>query len=352
MIHAVLHQPQSFSTRAGLLPLVRALRAKPAWYEVTWENWQKRSWTAGQLLRKWGIRHYGSVWNGLVPYRDEWYLARQIQARGEDIVHFMWGEFAAPRHPDWFNRRGAMLVGTFHCSARRQPQVLGGYRCLHAFDRISVMSKSQIPFFLDRGYPADRMDVVLHGVDTDFFVPTADKSHSSAGALRLLLVGSTERDHDFAATVMKALADEPVTLDVLTSPINQLPYAGLGNVRLLGNLFDEELRSAYREHDLLFMPMLDCTANNAVLESMACGTPVMINRVGGVPEYVPPDCSLIMANKQLELWVGSLREVARNRSDVITWRPMVRDWAERFAWPVVADSFREFYGRANRSPLR
>ena len=323
--------------------------AKPALYDLTWECWQKRSWTAGYLLRKWGIRYYGSAWNGLVPYWDECRLARQIQAQREDCVHFMWGEFAAPRHPAWFNRRGAVLVGTFHCSARRQPQVLGKYRSLQAFDRISVMSKTQLPFFAEQGFPADRMDVTLHGVDTDFFSPAVGQRRLAPGVLRLLMVGSTERDHEFAAAVMKAMADEPLVLDVLTSPVNQAVYAGLEHVRMLGNLSDEALRTAYQEHDLLFMPMLDCTANNAVLESMSCGTPVMINRVGGVPEYIAEACNFVMPDKQLDQWVDALRDLIVNRDHLSALQPATRSWAEGFSWPRVAEQFIAFYGRAFRT---
>lgn len=345
MVYAILHHPEDFAQRSGLFPLVEAIGAKPLFYDMTWEQLQKRSWTAGQWVRNWGVRHYGSTWNALIPWRDERRLAREADATAGDIIHFLWGEFAAPREPQLFNRSGAKIVGTFHCSARRLPAVLGNYRCLQSFDRISVMSKSQIPFFVAHGFPVDRIDVTLHGVDADFFCP-AGRPHADDETLRLLLVGSTERDHDFAAAVMRELSGELVHLDVLTGVVNRSAYAGLANVTVLGRLDDVALRNAYRSADIVFMPLLDCTANNALLEAMACGTPVMANRVGGIPEYVDAEANFVFADKDMTAWCRSIRELIPRREAIAKRRAQVRTWAERFAWRTVSVQYRDFYSKA------
>ncbi len=344
MVYAILHHPEIFAQRSGLFPLVQALGAKPVFYDITWERLQKRSWTAGQWLRDWGVRHYGSTWNALVPWRDERRLARAADARAGDVVHFLWGEFAAPREPRRFNGHGSKIVGTFHCSARRQPQVLGNFRCLQNFDRISVMSKSQIPFFVSRGYPAERINVTLHGVDTIFFCPAPEPPFAE-GPLRMFIAGSTERDHEFAAEVMRALRGSPFHLDVLTSRASHAAYTGLENVRILPRLSDEDLRAAYRRADLLFMPMLDCTANNAILEAMACGTPVMANRIGGIPEYVSERSAAIMPDKDVAEWVEKLRWLAANRRAWAGWGPAARAWAEDYGWAKVARNFLDLYAK-------
>ena len=346
MVYAILHHPENFAQRSGLFPLVQALGATPVFYDMTLERLQKRSWTAGQWLRDWGVRHYGSTWNALVPWRDERRLAREADAGAGDVVHFLWGEFAAPREPRRFNGRGAKIVGTFHCSARRQPQVLGNFRCLQNFDRISVMSKSQIPFFVGRGFPAERIDVTLHGVDSEFFCPPAKEIVRGNDALNLLLVGSTERDHEFAAAVMGELRNDSVRLGVLTSKVNHAAYAGLGNVTILPFFNDEELRDAYRNADLVFMPLLDCTANNAVLEAMSCGTPVMTNRVGGIPEYVDAESNFVFDGKDAKNWADRIRAINSSRAELAQRRIAVRAWAEKFSWRLVAPMFHDFNSRA------
>ncbi len=345
MIYAILHDVRNYCARSSFPPLLENLDCRVVPYHAAWEAVQARSWTAGHALRRWGIRHYGSEWNWLVPYAHEGLLARATRSAGAgDVIHFLMAEFASPRHPRWFNRRGARLVGTFHCSARRLEQVLGSYRCLFAFDRISVMSASQIPFFVARGYPADRIQVTLHGVDADYFHPgTQPRVSRSDGALRLLLVGSTERDHAFAAGVMRQLREERFHLDVLTSPVNREAYAGLPNVTCLSGLSDTQLVDAYRQADLLFMPVLDCTANNAVMESMACGTPVMANRAGGIPEYVKADCNYLFDRKDADEWVAVLRRLEGNRAELLARRGAVRAWAVSLDWRLVKKQYLDLY---------
>ena len=49
---------------------------------------------------------------------------------------------------------------------------------------------------------------------------------------------------------------------------------------------------------------------------MACGTPVMVNNIGGVEEYVSPDVSFIMQDKNVDEWVDLLTDLSRNREQV------------------------------------
>ncbi len=338
---AVLHDPATSGRNSGMLPLVASVGGEPVWYRLGWERLQRRSWTLGCLLRRLGNRFYGSEWNALVPWLDESRLAREAAQTRADVIHFLWAEFASPRRPAAFRRGGAKLVGTFHCSARRQPSVLGRYRCMGSFDGITAMSQTQVPFLVEKGAPADRTRVILHGVNETFFSPGGEQS-PGGDRLRALLVGYTERDHEFAAEVFRrarGIADA----DVFTATDYHGFYKGIGNVRLREWSADEHLRDAYRQADVLVMPMLDCTANNAILESMACGTPVMVNRVGGVPEYVDSSCNFVMDGKNADEWVDLLTDLARNRDALAARRPAVRAWAERFSWSLIAPQYLEFY---------
>jgi glycosyltransferase involved in cell wall biosynthesis len=217
---------------------------------------------------------------------------------------------------------------------------------LHRFERISVMSASQIEYFIERGIPRERIHVTRHGVDTDFFSPEPSTPPSVEAPLAGLLVGSTERDHEFMAAVLKKLPEGILKLAVRTAGDQQHYYDGAPYVSMLPPLGEAELLAAYRSADLLLMPVLDGTANNAVLEAMACGTPVLTNRVGGVPEYVDANVNFVTDNKDIDEWVDLLVHLARNRSHLAERRPKVRAWAESFDWRNVVDDFRNFYEAA------
>lgn len=342
-VYLVHHQPEGFTRRSAFPPLIETLGARTLLYEPVWSRLQGRSWTLGQLLRQFGNWYYGSTWNALVPLRDELRFLRAIKQDGRCVVHFLWGEFASPKLSRLYRRKGALLVGTFHCGARRQASVLGRFRCLEAYDRLVVVSRTQIPFFVDRGYPEDRIHVIPLGVDTGYFHPLLPSRKSREGPLRAILVGQTERDHVFAAEVMRRMPSDAVRLYVCTHPDSHPLYAGLANVELLPRLTDEELLRLYQTADLMLMPMLDCSAPDAMLESMACGTPVMTNRVGGIPEYLNSECCLVMEGKNVDEWLSALAGLSNDRSALAGKVAAVRAWAERFSWRSLAERHVSLY---------
>ena len=100
----------------------------------------------------------------------------------------------------------------------------------------------------------------------------------------------------------------------------------------------------YRQADVLAMPMLDSAANNVILESMACGTPVVTNRTGGVPEYVSPDCNFVLSNdRSADEWVDKLLWLEQNRDVAERMRPATRAWAEKFDWKLIAEEYQAMY---------
>lgn len=337
------HLPK-FDERASLFPLVRRLDAQVLEFDFFYVRWKRRSWMLGHILRSFGEWYARSTWNALAPWVDERRFLREIE-RGPSIVHFLWAEFASPRFSGPYRRRGARLIGTFHCSARRLPSVLKGFRVASRYDYITLMSETQKPFFIEQGFPNDRMHVILHGVDSHFFTPPAVRRDDSSDRIRLLLVGDTERDHAFAADLFSKLSPDIFEVVIKTKNVNWKYYQSLDHVQLLGRLDGEQLRATYREADLLVLPLLDCTANNALLESMACGTPVMVNRIGGVPEYVSDTCNVVLDGRDLNDWADRLNELAWNRDGLTALRPKVREWAERFDWDRIVPEYEEVYER-------
>lgn len=348
-IHLIQHHPQFFAKRTGFPALREVLQATPVWYDPAWERLQARSWTLGHWLRRAGIAWYGTTWNSAIPLWDDWRFLKAIPRHERAVAHFLWGEFALPKWPALYRRRGITLVGTFHSSARRQAEVLGRVPSFDGFDRISLVSRTQVPYFVERGYPEDRLEVILLGVECAHFRPGAYEPRAD-GPLRALLVGFTERDHAFMADVLRKLPPGVLHLDVRTAADQALAYRDAPHHRLLPFLPDEELLRRYQEADLVVMPMLDCTANDALLEIMACGTPVLTNRVGGIPEYVSPDCNWVTEGKQVDEWVDLLQHLSRHRELLWHRRPAVRAWAETFDWTRIAPRYLDFYARAAAAP--
>lgn len=343
-VNAFLHHPPGFTEYSGMFPLVDALGAYPVFYEETWRKVQNRFWKPGYKLKWQGDLYYGSCWNALVPYIDEWRIARKARP-GADVAHFIWSEFASPSREGWFRKKAKILVGTFHASARKLPEVIReNYRALEFFDGITLMSETQKPFFIERGFPEDRIRVILHGVNIRHFLPGPREPVDNAAPLKGLLVGSTERDHAFMASVMRALPPGTLELTVLTNAEQRARnYNDTPGVIFPGHMADAELLKSYQQSDLLVMPMLDCTANNVVLEAMSCGTPVMVNRVGGISEYADSECNYVLDDKNVDEWVSLLVQLREDKQSVEHRRPAVRAWAEKYDWQDMARGYVTFY---------
>ena len=341
--YVAIFRPEGFSPQSGMEPVARELDAEFLEFAPWWERLQKRSWTLGNALRQWGIRRYGSTWNALVPGWDEARFLRALPRRAEPYpVHFIWGEFGAPRRVAPYRRKGARVVVSVHCSPRRWNSVWlrpAGYA---QADMVVMTSECQRPF-VERDVPPERIRTILHGVVSDYFTPPAERQPRT-DKLRLFMLGDTERDHEFTARVAAKLPAEKFEWRIRTASHEKSFYAGIPSVNLLPRLSDAEMLAEYQQADVLAMPMLDSAANNVILESMACGTPVMTNNTGGVPEYVDPDCHFVMSNaRNVDEWVEKLLWLERNREVAEQMRPATRAWAEKFDWKIIAEQYRQMY---------
>jgi len=100
-------------------------------------------------------------------------------------------------------------------------------------------------------------------------------------------------------------------------------------VRMVGVVPQAELKWWYSAADVLAL----CSSRegwaNVLLESMACGTPVIATNIWGTPEVVSsPDAGLLMRERD----AASLAEAWRQLMDKLPAREAVRRHAERFSW--------------------
>jgi len=342
-IFAVGFSPNTFSGNSGLWPIVRILNARRIEFQNIWYKLQQKSWTAGSWLQRWGVSHYGSAWNSLAPYWAERQILRQLPVSDSLYpVHFLWGEFGAPKSMKPYHRKGARVVVGIHCSAQRRDSVWlrpDGYANA---DQVLLTSESQRPF-VARYVPENRISVILHGVLSGHYVPGSRKIKRDA-RFRMWLMGNTERDHDLVEAIARKLPANRFELRIRVPVRWSKQHENIPCVTILPRLSDAEMLAEYQQADLLLMPMLDSAANNVLLESMSCGTPVMVNHVGGVPEYVSPDCNFLMNNdRNVDEWVEKLLWMEENRDEVERMRPATRAWAERFDWTIIAEEYKAMY---------
>jgi glycosyltransferase involved in cell wall biosynthesis len=135
----------------------------------------------------------------------------------------------------------------------------------------------------------DRVFVVRHGIDTHFYTPG---NGTGRDGVTCLCVGSWLRDFATLRRVVQGLSSERDVHFELVSPDED--FSESPNVVVRNGLSDGELCEAYRHADLLVLPLLDSTANNSLLEALACGLPIVSTAVGGVRDYVDESCAVLV----------------------------------------------------------
>lgn len=132
---------------------------------------------------------------------------------------------------------------------------------------------------------------IRHGVNLSFFQPAIQVNPCSPP--KLLIVGQWLRDFETLYQSVKIISQHlpSVELDCVIprfarESLHLLRLARLANVRWHSQLSAAELRRLYQEATLLFLPLLDATANNSIVEALACGLPIITSAVGGISAYV------------------------------------------------------------------
>jgi teichuronic acid biosynthesis glycosyltransferase TuaC len=192
------------------------------------------------------------------------------------------------------------------------------------------------------GAPPERVRVLRNGVDPATFRPPPDRESGrrALGFTRptLLAVGNLIplKRH---ALIIEALAhlqgiDLVMVGDGPERPRIEALVRKLGladRVRLLGRLSQESLPGIYGAADILVHPSLREGWPNVLLESMACGTPVLATNFDSVGEIVgAPEAGRILAEATPTCVAGAIRELLAAPPK----REATRRYAEGFDWQI------------------
>lgn len=306
------------------------------------QDWPLPSNPISRWLRRVGERDMS--WYRLSDLHAEMRSAAAALLQFTDVVHYLDGEHTAQYLPRWNRRWPAArvrTVATFH----QPPALLGqlvSRRTVSSIDLVTLVSPTQEPFF--REYlPARRVRTILHGVDADFFRPRAPESGQSAGRrFRCVTAGHWMRDWQAVRAVIELLGrGQDIEFHLITS--RDTGISERHNVTVHRHVDDESLRRLYQEADLLFLPLVDSTANNSLLEGLACGLPVVSTRLPSVMAYVGEDAAELIENNDpdaLTLAILGLRDDRIRRARM---GAAARARAEALAWPSVAPQIERAY---------
>jgi D-inositol-3-phosphate glycosyltransferase len=120
-------------------------------------------------------------------------------------------------------------------------------------------------------------------------------------------------------------------------------------VAFLGKQGQDTLPDYYRAADVLVMPSHYESFGMAALEAMACGTPVVASRVGGLTYSVRDgETGLLVPERDPAALARALEQLLK--SDQLRWRLQANSIraAQEFGWPIIADRILALYDAVMR----
>ena len=233
-------------------------------------------------------------------------------------------------------------------------------------DRFIVLSEAFRDVLVRRyGVDIDRVHVVPGGVDTGRFHANTPASDARAAlgwptdrpvvltvrrlARRMGLFSLIE-----AADALRRNHPDLLVCIAGTGPLQQdlqraITERGLhDHVRLLGFVPDDDLPRAYRAATLSVVPTKAWEGFGlTTVESLACGTPVLVTPVGGLPEVVR-DLSprLVLPDTSAEALRDAIGRALHGRLSLPDASACMRYAHQRFSWSHIATSTRRVYADA------
>jgi glycosyltransferase involved in cell wall biosynthesis len=203
---------------------------------------------------------------------------------------------------------------------------------------------------VELGVPPERVMVLRNGVDLELFHPLDRGQLRRQFGITRRTLGSVghlieRKGHHHIIRALPRLAETDL-LVVGTGPerasLEKLA-AELGvsdRVRFLGAVEQERLPAIYNAIDVLVLASSREGWANVLLESMACGTPVVASPVWGTPEIVASsDAGVLMPSLDPDGVVAGVTQLF----EALPSREATRQYAERFGWePTTLGQLRLF----------
>ena len=248
-------------------------------------------------------------------------------------------------YADWMldtllRRKGfipAHLVGTFHLPAASVADRFerAQREALKRLDGAFLVASNDVDVY-SNWLGSGKVAFIPHGINIDVFQPAV---YTRTKNSKFVFIGMMLRDFETAHRVIDRCRHDGINAEfiVVISGVGATFFTGCTNVQILCNIPEQKLISIYRSCDALFLPVLDSTANNSILEALACGLPVISTRIGGVPDYLDESCGWLLPPGDVDAAFECVRAIANDRDRAMSKRAAARLKAENFSWERISE---------------
>jgi len=258
------------------------------------------------------------------------------------IYHFLYGDdhfhYSGYLNP----RKTNKIIATFHYPPKRFLKLIPITNYLKTLDAAIIVAPNQSALF-ENIIGSEKVHLIPHGVDTNFFKPYKVESSKKT----CFFVGTHLRDFEMLYNVIREInnRDSNIHFDIVTFQKNCERFKKLKNISFHFSITEEQLTLLYNKADLLLMPVIDSTANNSLLEALACGLPVVSTINAGLDYYLNNQCSVSVETENVSLMADTALEILNNSKLKDSMSVEARKRALDFDWSIIAKKTLQLYNK-------
>lgn len=186
------------------------------------------------------------------------------------------------------------------------------------YDEVILVDPSQKPYFIERGFSEDRLNVIRNGVDTNLFklgerhlkddditdfVYVGRLSYDKG--VHLLLDAFREYHHENPKTRLTVIGDGMLKGQVDTCTDD-------GSVCWLGAIDHDKIPLVLQKMDAFVIPQNIGGLGLSVMEAMGCGLPVITTAIGETRRLIRKDEGILVEPDSVSAVVDGMRILAED----------------------------------------
>jgi glycosyltransferase involved in cell wall biosynthesis len=283
-------------------------------------------------------------------YLTEYEVVKSSDTINADIIHLAYLENSLGYISDNRDKIKAKVVATSHQPPSWWKMTNKNTKLLQCLDALVVLSMEAKEYF--EQFIPGKVFFIPHGIDTQFF--SAQRKLTNANEKKkCLFVGNWMRDFNAFVEIVNLVNKtiKNIEIDIVFPQQvdeNHPLYALLkqNNINWYRNIDDNSLLTLYKKANVFLLPLLSCTANNALLEASSCEVPIVTNKCGGVTDYLNEQNVYLVNNNSAVQFLEKINFILdHSNADIVkTNAKKQKDFViENFSWEKVASQMLKLY---------